>query len=513
MNAPRLSSKAKRALLVDLVCIGVLISLCLFIALPRFRVGINWADEGFLAYGAVRVLEGQMPNRDFVSLQPPLSFYVLAAAFKTFGTSLVTLRGLGLSIYLLLPLLIYGISRHLMSGAIAFTAALPAAVLGIPYFNFVPFAVWQGITITLGAVLLYLNATLKGRPWLAGAAGVLTSMSILARHDQGVYLALSIVVLSIALSRSGTRVKLAFRAWAIGAIVTALLFLVFAGLRGALPEMFRQLVLFPLHSYAKTSSLPFPQNSFQLSLSQNATILLFFAAPVAFVLGTSFLIWRIVRNGFDLSEALLSFLLAWAILSYAQVLTRSDLEHLLITLPPLFILFGYGLNLVRHHFADVKLVNMSILSCAAILGFTFLWIIRPVVLPNVKTQTQSLAFARGGVRIEDGDWLTEFVRGVQKNVPADRAILAFPYQPMFYFLCERRNPTRWNYLWPGDQSEAEHAALIEQAESDPPAVIFLTDESDMSIYAPSIVEYAHRDYHRVGDFGPLNVYFPNSPAR
>ena len=32
----------------------------------------------------------RVPNRDFVSLQPPLSFYTVAAAFKLFGTSLVS---------------------------------------------------------------------------------------------------------------------------------------------------------------------------------------------------------------------------------------------------------------------------------------------------------------------------------------------------------------------------------------------------------------------------------------
>src|SRR6266446_3688126 len=111
------SSFAKRSWPADPVCILLLISVCLAIGLPRYRVGIDWADEGFLAYGAVRVMEGQVPNRDFVSLQPPLSFYAVAAAFKLFGTSLASLRLLGLSIYVLIPLLIYAIARSFMNAA------------------------------------------------------------------------------------------------------------------------------------------------------------------------------------------------------------------------------------------------------------------------------------------------------------------------------------------------------------------------------------------------------------
>jgi hypothetical protein len=70
-------------------------------------------DEGFLAYGAVRALEGQVPNRDFVSLQAPFSFYSTALMFRIFGISLVTLRAFGLCVYILVALLVYAVARGL----------------------------------------------------------------------------------------------------------------------------------------------------------------------------------------------------------------------------------------------------------------------------------------------------------------------------------------------------------------------------------------------------------------
>ena len=124
----------------------LLISFALAVALPRWRSGIDWRDEGLLAYGAVRVAHGEIPHRDFVSLQPPLSYYVAAGLFKFSGTSLATLRVLGLSLFLLLPLLVYGIARSLGAGALlSFAATAPLCLLGIPYVYFVPLAVWQGI--------------------------------------------------------------------------------------------------------------------------------------------------------------------------------------------------------------------------------------------------------------------------------------------------------------------------------------------------------------------------------
>src|ERR1700675_3139122 len=96
----------KSARLFDFICVALLLAFALAIAYPRWRAGIDWRDEGLLAYGSERVMLGEVPHRDFVSLQPPLSFYAVAALFKIGGTSLFTLRLLGLSIFLLLPLLI-----------------------------------------------------------------------------------------------------------------------------------------------------------------------------------------------------------------------------------------------------------------------------------------------------------------------------------------------------------------------------------------------------------------------
>src|SRR5437764_15148860 len=95
----------------DFICPAILVLIALAIAYPRWRAGIDWRDEGLLAYGAVRVTHGEVPHRDFVSLQPPLSFYTAAGIFKLCGTSLASLRSFGLSIFLLSPILAYGVAR------------------------------------------------------------------------------------------------------------------------------------------------------------------------------------------------------------------------------------------------------------------------------------------------------------------------------------------------------------------------------------------------------------------
>src|SRR5207237_10282542 len=98
----------------DLICPAMLLLIAIAIAYPRWRVGIDWRDEGLLAYGAERVLHGEIPHRDLVSLQPPLSFYNSAAAFKLGGTSMATLRCIGLTFFLHLKVLIVSLGRSLL---------------------------------------------------------------------------------------------------------------------------------------------------------------------------------------------------------------------------------------------------------------------------------------------------------------------------------------------------------------------------------------------------------------
>ncbi|HEV2392630.1 MAG TPA: glycosyltransferase family 39 protein [Verrucomicrobiae bacterium] len=511
----------------DMMAILLLVSVCLFIGLPRFRSGLDLGDEGLLAYGAARVLDGQVPNRDFVSLQPPLSFYTAAITFKVFGTSLCSLRILGLSLFILIPLLIYGISRNLCGRALSLAAALPATILGLPYFGFVPFAPWQGIAAALASVLFYFRATLGRRRYLAFPAGCLAGCTVLLRQDEGFYLAVSTLVYSLALNYargvpiSKPEMKRVVAFWASGLIAVLLPFGIYWTAKGALPDMFKQLVVFPLTIYAKTSSSPFPSVSSGLTFGPQAYLVLYYLAPLVEILAALELARRFARGRFGLQEATLTFLVAWSALFYCQVLARSDLCHLLITLPPFFILCALCFKAIQAPFVDIvtqayKNHSASVLAKTIICGLAstavlcFLWLLTPALLCPALPAADRVPLERAGVRLPGADNLKALVESLQRLAPPGHPILCLPYQPMFYFLCNRPNPTRWNYLWPGDQTLAEHQALIQQARNNPPTIVLTTAEADMQSYAPAILDYVHQEYRLIGDVGGvMRIYVPS----
>jgi hypothetical protein len=460
----------------------------------------------------VRVMHGEVPQRDFVSVQPPLSFYIAAGIFKLCGTSLVSLRGFGLSIFLLLPLLTYGVGRNFMDPVLSFAAATPACILGLPYCNFVPLAVWQGIAASLAAVFFFLPAALSTRQWLAFPAGALSALSLFLRHDQAVYTMVSFVALTIALALArgdsipGTNLRRALLLWLAGIAIVLIPAILICWRIGALPEMFRQLILFPFTTYRKTSSLPFPRFTVWRSVWETAVVLLFYLPPFVQAIALLYIVRSVISRRFGRREALLTFLVIWSALFYLQVIIRSDFTHLAITLSPFFLLTAFGWSIVHEKIANYRKLKLALSVVVAILVASFLWILHSFALPDGTRANEQLALERGGVRIEQAHVIADFVQRLQASVPPERSILVLPYQPMFYFLCERRNPTRWNYLWPGDQTAQDHERLIEEAERDPPAIVLLAQQRDVAAFAPTIVEYLRARYLWTGDVGDIAIY-------
>ena len=514
LTLPPYILRPKRAF-ADVLCIAILITLCVAIGWPRFRTGIDLGDEGCLAYGAVRVLEGQIPNRDFVTPQGPLSFYTIATVFKVLGTSLVSMRILGLAIFVLIPLLIYAISRCLMSRFLALAAAVPACVLGIPYFNFAPLAVWQGVASSSAAVLLYLCAIATKQMWFAVLSGALIAITLFLRHDLAVYVSVALVLYALIqrfTHRDDSRrqaLRSLFGHWLAGAAIVIVPSAIFFLYVGAIPEMFRQLVVFPLTVYPKTSSVPFPKILPNAPLSENAWVMLFYVPPLVQLLAAIYLVRSIKRNVFCPRQGVLMFLITWSALFSFQALTRSDLEHLLPTLAPFFLLVCFAWSLLIEHVKKRRHVlafNLSI--AAAICASAWLFVVYDAAIPELNESAGPLRLARaGGLRIPQPEILTDFVHRLQAYVPPEHSILALPYEPMFYFLTERRNPTRWNYLWPGDQTAADHAHLIAEAERDPPDIVLLTIEHRFASEAQAVVQYVHDHYDLVaGNENDLNIY-------
>jgi hypothetical protein len=235
-SAPRRRGDLQRALPL-LAPMAIVAVACVLPIVELWRAPGSPMEEGFMLTFPELVLEGQIPNRDFLHLYGPGSLWVLAGVFKVFGTTLATER-----VVALLQLL----------GVVFGVFALVR-----PWGRWVAAA---GGVMGLALGLWALNAALAGgtaptssrrRGRLFVAAGVLAGAALLYRPDLTAAIALSAVVLWRGLDR-GARLRLAGGV-AIGLAPYAI-HLATAGVGNAV----QGLVLEPVFELRAGRSLPFP---------------------------------------------------------------------------------------------------------------------------------------------------------------------------------------------------------------------------------------------------------------
>ena len=487
----------------DLACVVGLAGLLLLVGLARYRDGIDLGDEGWLAAGALRVLGGELPSRDFFATQPPLSFYSLALAFHAFGASLATLRGLGLALYVLIPLLLYGIARQLTGRPAALLAAAPAAVLGIAFFQFSPRAVWHGVALSLVSALFALRGLASARTWraapcaLAGAAAALTLVS---RLDVGAYVCAATVATAVCFLPRGTRARFLLP-WTLGLLGVLLPLALFWWVSDAARPMFRQLVASLVQRHPETSGLPFPRPRQLIPLASGGRFpgLLFLVPPLA--LAAAALVWigRARRRGVSPELSRVAFVIALAALFDLQLLVRADPSHLVLALAPTFVLCAWLFERMPLP-QPLRWVALA-LAAAGLFGIQ--------QLTSPPTPLTALDVATAGVRVPPADaaFLRTAIEKTQAYAPPDRPIFVVPYQPLMYLLAERRNPTQWSYLWPGDQSEDDLDKLLEDLQRDPPAVVLVFRTEGVILPAP-LRDLLASSYRLNDQLGALDFYLP-----
>src|SRR5487761_871033 len=114
-----------------------------------YNYTILYIDEGIILQGAQRILQGQVPYRDFFSYFTPGSYYWMAALFKVFGSSILVARAALMVYGGVFSSVTYLLARRVCSRWNAGLAALPTLIVCLPY-RFVALHSWDS---TLWALL------------------------------------------------------------------------------------------------------------------------------------------------------------------------------------------------------------------------------------------------------------------------------------------------------------------------------------------------------------------------
>jgi hypothetical protein len=235
--------------------LGVVALACLLPLMELWRSPGPPMEEGFMLVFPELVLEGQVPNRDFLHLYGPGSLWVLAGVFQVFGTTLASERVVGFLQQLAVVFGVFALLRPWGRWVAAAGGAMTAVIL-VPTIGLTALAWTGGLALGLWALDHLLGAAdaaagSSRRRRALMIAGLLAGAALLYRPDLVVAIALSSAVLWWAFER---RDRLRFAGGLAITLSPYVLHMAIAGVGNVVDG----LVLQPVFELRAGRSLPFP---------------------------------------------------------------------------------------------------------------------------------------------------------------------------------------------------------------------------------------------------------------
>ncbi len=559
MATPRLSTvgaHVQRQVRVTSVLLFLISFPLLSLATRRYPVPY---DEGLLLTGAMRVVAGQVPHRDFYAIYGPAYFYVPAALFRIFGQSVIIVRLLGHFVGSLTVAATYAITssycrRSVALGTAGVTFLWLCGLIGQIFTTVFPVAL---LSLVSSIILVPLFAGPVTRKRLC-AAGAIAGLSALYRYDTGVaLLAVQVCVIVIAgylrPHPTSGRASIIASLWPylLGfAILTAPPIIYFLSVSPLYPLVF-DVVILQARNYQSGRQLPFP--------GIRLTKLEYLAVYVPIItVAVSLLALLVPSRGHEnhpihmhkpmRMEELKGLLIALSLLAfvmffkgYVRVVVLSMFPSLLPSLILIAVLFEHRQSLPRLALVPVNylagfLIFAGLFSAAKAQGHHLLEGSVPgrivkVLLPFARPAstreaswckranpiTKGFCFITDDGRMETIDFIDSHTRPDQLLfVGLDRHDKVFVNDNLIYFGSQRLPATHWSHFDPGLQNSYPiQSDMIRELKKTSPPYIVLDSEYEVS-HEPNdsskssgvtlLDDFIHSKYRYVRSFDEMSIW-------
>jgi hypothetical protein len=518
--------------------------LLLYLFMP-IRTPLNFYDEGFAVFNPVRVLNGELPYRDFWAIYPPGQLFSLAGVYKILGVSLLASRVYDTWVRFALVIAVFLVARKITTSWLAYSAALVATLM-MASVGFYGYAVYPALAWGIFALWCALKFGETGRPrWLV-LAGVLMGVSTFFRWDIGLY---GVIGLTAALllrqfigawragqsfyRSAGSGLKIA--SWLLLPAGAAILILYgWVSLKSGLGNVWSQVVWFPARQLHDVRWLAYPRlvpavaklSDWWDSYSPWMDWLRFYLPLTVYALaivylGHAFLIRRIELDNrrFGILAAAL-----FGLLTFAQALSRYDYIH---ALPTGVFAFLVVVGLVYQALCASKATHLRIailVLAPGILAVYFASTVNSYLLTmdhwppwGCYSTFPPASCAYIG---ENRQRAVEYLQSrTQTHEPVyvgnQRHDMVFVSDVSFYFLAGRPSVTRYSELHPGvTTTRPVQLEIIRELETQQAPFLVLVDiwlsqepnDSALSSGVTDLDEYIRANYRPAAQFGEFQIW-------
>ena len=502
--------------------------------LSYYNVGINLSDQGYFTNVTIRILNGQVPYRDFI-YYPPGANYVVALLFKLTGPSLLTERVFWVSVVSGSVLLTFLIARKIMP--FPYSAVPPALALLVPgpwHKALIPFF------YLLSALVSSKYIDHKSSKW-AFICGVIAGFTIYFRYDVAGFISIGMMLLFFSMNFIGCE-RITVKKWlSETASFLAGLFLTiapgvffFAFSKGGRDAFAYLMYLTFKQQGGGSMAYPFPALSLGL-LHRDFwgffESVLFYIPPavIGFVIILFASHW--IKGRVEKKDFLLLLLAFLGMAAYNQTLIRAEWAHLLQSTHIIYLFLPYLIWMINSSLPGLKTValnkilkgSLSIIFICFAISFISFFINKENIYSGtigVLGQKEArLNISRAGVfiRKQEAGEIEGMIAYIDKITNAGEPILVIPYAPMIYYLADRENPTYFDAIFPGTfEDEAMEKSFINDIKKNKIRLIVYQDiaftdkeSSRLKNYARPLYDYIMQNYKPAAKFGDYQIFLRN----
>ena len=435
-------------------------------------------DEGIVLQGAQRILNGQIPYRDFFSFYTPGSFYLVAAALKLFGDSFLVARlslaiaGAGCSV------LTYLLATRVCSSGYALLAAALTTCSAVAY-RFLVLHNWYS-TLLAGLGLYCAIRLLESRlPVWAFATGSFCSLTTMFEQSKGAGLCFGLVLSFVALRVVGQKSSLQktdLKLFASGLLWPLLLVFAYFGAQHSLRALVKDW-LWPLNHYTNANRVFYGYQNW----SDSARDSIFHSGPmwtrVIKILAISpgflvpllpvitvgiFVYWILpARRGYVSFNKWNYYILVSGVLSgllVSVVVVRADIIHFMYLAPLWYVPLAWIVGAREFRNSTLSALRPYLIFLIAV-AFGLMSLVILTTANGARTQTPT---RRGIIVTSERDGVLDYVQA--HTTPAQN-ILVYPYLPLYYYLTGTRSAAPLDYFQSGMNTPEQAREIIASLQS------------------------------------------------
>ena len=512
--------------------------LSILILFAPIKSNFNFYDEGFAVFNASRILDGDIPYKDFWQIYPPGQGYLLSIIFKIFGESLLVSRIFDTLSRFIIVYSIWIITKKLNLGYLSYLSIILTSIL-LSSVNAYSYVAILSTSIGLVSNIFFIYFLKNQKLFWLILSGILAGLNFLFRWDIGSYFFVSIsisIIINALRNNKGQSFFVSF-GYFISPVITILIFgygmiIHISGFSNFLDQVF----LFPILKLHEVRGLPYPSflsplqfflNLFSNSKEANFVELMnwhYFYFPILiFIL--NFLLWlkkSVKLNSYMLIKINLSLL---GLLLFAQALSRFDYAHVF---PSLLISSVLYISFFNKDFFRRLLIAEKFLISLLLPGFICFNFLIPVIqISNYDPvfDCYSRIDKANCIRInQDQEHAINFIRAnTHENekifVGNQRHDLIYVNDIGFYFLSDLRSVTAFSDLFPGIattlaiQEEISQEIEIEQINWIVIVNIPPSSEPNLSSESSGITyldDYIKTNFFEIKEFGNYKILRKNN---